>query len=209
MQRATLRVLLCTTTLLVAWSSGRTARADAISFSSWGDIGGTSGTPIGNFAINSTSGTLLGPGSFTLGSFQARDLPSGSGLTYTNMPFFIDVQFTPQGGGSSSVSELQVQGVLNGTVTGTTSSNVVASVTSIQSIGQNALPFPLTAVGVLGPQTLAPSGINGGVTALAGQITSGWNVPEPTPLAMAGLMAALGACRLASRRRAEARASAG
>src|SRR5262249_59445515 len=113
-------------------------------------------------------------------------------LTYHNLPFYIEVAFYPQGqngpvplGPSSS---LAIQGVLNGTVTGTSSSDVVATITSVQASGPGILPFPLDSFNILAPQTLAPSGINGGITPLIAQVAA---VPEPTPIPLIGLLSPL------------------
>jgi hypothetical protein len=163
-----------------------------------GDVGYPAGVPIGNFSFNATSGTLLGPGTFSLGTFVASPLPEGAGLTYNNLPFYITVWFNSQGPiNFSTSSELSIRGVLNGTVTGSMSSNVVATVTSMQSFGPDPLPFSLDSFNVLTPQTLAPSGINGGNTAFMAQLNA---IPEPGPLAMMGLLAGWAVLRLSLRR---------
>ena len=71
---------------------------------------------------------------------------------------------------------------------------MVATVTSIQSTGPNPLPFSLSSFNVLTPQTLAPSGVDVGTTNLAGQVTA-MSVPEPTTLAMLGILAGWAAYR--------------
>jgi hypothetical protein len=207
MRRSTVRWLPLLLTPLLALSFERIGRAERIDYTTFGDIGTTAGTPIGNFDFNPTSGTLLPPGVFTLGSFVARALPDGAGLTYTNMPFYINVMLQPQDTSGSGTpvrpSELSIQGVLNGKITGTLSSDVVATVTSVTQVGSIPPPFDLSAFGVLGPQTLAPSGINGGVTSLMGQVTSAGQpppIPEPTPLALMGILAVGAGLRMGIRR---------
>jgi hypothetical protein len=187
MRRLTTRWLPLLFTPLVALSFARTVRADPIPYSSSGEVGAHGGTSIGNFTLNATSGTLLGPGSLTLASFQAPTVPDGATLSFANMPFFINVEFQP-GGQTSDTSELSIHGELNGTLTGSTSSSVVATVTSVQSTGANSLPFTLDSFNVLAPQTLNPSGYNGGTTSLIGQVTA-LSTPEPTPLALLGILA--------------------
>jgi len=196
MRRSTTRWLPLLVTPLIALAFARTGRAAPIAYSTTGNIGTMAGVPIGSFNFNSASGTLLGPGIFSLGSFAARPLPDGAGLTYHNLPFYINVTFTPQGppGSGASVipSTLDIQGVLNGTITGTTSSDVVATVAKVTPTGTAALPFPVNTFNVLGPQTLAPSGINGGITSLMAQVSATPQppaIPEPTPLAMMGILA--------------------
>jgi hypothetical protein len=185
----------------------RTGQAGPIDYTTSGDIGTASGVPIGSFDFNSTSGTMLPPGVFSLGSFAARALPDGAGLTYHNLPFYIDVTLRPQGppGSGTSVmpSGLSISGMLNGTVTGTTSSDVVATVTSVTQAGSAPLPFSLSSFNVLGPQTLAPSGINGGITSLMGQVNGASPpppIPEPTPLALMGILAVGAGLRAGIRR---------
>jgi hypothetical protein len=200
MRRSSSRGLLVLLIPLIAPGLERTVRAEPMGYSSSGDIGNTSGEPIGNFAITPTSGTLSDRGTFELAIFQAEDLPSGAGLTYTNMPFYINVSVYPQATNwSVDPSGLSIQGVLNGTVTGSNASDVVATITSIESIGPNPLPFSLSSFSVLGPITLAPGGVDGGTTILMGQITD-QSVPEPTPLAMMALLAIGAGLRLGMRR---------
>jgi hypothetical protein len=185
---------------LIAPGLERTVEADPIGYLSSGGIGNASGTPIGNFAITPTNGTFLDPGTIALATFQAQDLPSGAGLTYTNMPFYVSVSFYPQPTNwSVDPSELSIQGVLNGTVTGSSASDVVATVTSIESTGPNPLPFSLSSLSIQTPLTLAPGGVDGGTTTLMGQITD-QSVPEPTPLAMMAMLAIGAGLRLGMRR---------
>jgi hypothetical protein len=187
MRRLTTPWLLLLVTPLIALSFARTVRADPISYSTSGEVGAEGSNPVGNYILDATSGTLLGSGSLALATFQAPTVPTGATLTFTNMPFFITVDFqsgTPKG----NTSALTIQGELNGTITSATSSNVVATATSIQSIGVNALPFSLSNFNVLTPQTLAPGGIDGGATTLIGQVTA-MSTPEPTPLALLGILA--------------------
>jgi hypothetical protein len=201
MRRLTTSWLPLVATPLIALAIAPTVRADPIPYTSYGDVGTQAGVPIGNFGFNYALGTLLMPGTFSLGSFQAQPLPDGAGLTYHNLPFFIDVTFYPQGqtgpGAYAASSDLSIQGVLNGTVTGTSFSDVVATITSVKAGGPGVLPFPLDSFNVLTPLTLAPSGINGGVTNLIAQVTA---VPEPTPLALMVVLTGLTALRSGIRR---------
>jgi hypothetical protein len=123
----------------------------------------------------------------------AQPVPDGLGLTYNNLPFYINVTVQPQG---QAASGLAIQGDLNGSIQGPTNSSVVATVTSIQPTGPGTLPFPVGAVNV-GPQALEPSGVNGGVTPFIGQVNM---VPEPSSLAVMGILAGWAAFRLGIRR---------
>jgi hypothetical protein len=192
-------------TPLIVLSLVRTGGADPIQYSTGGDVGNSVGVPIGNFAIQYMNSTLMTPGSFTVASFQAEALPNGASLTYTNMPFYVDVEFKSPQQSSNGFSEeafLNIQGVLNGTVTGSTSSNVEATVTStsLQFTGPNFLPFSASSITFLTPQTLAPSGINRGITPLIAQIALASPLPEPTPLVMMEVLAGWAAFRLVRRR---------
>ena len=104
MRRSTTRWLPLLVTPLIALAFARTGRAAPIAYSTTGNIGTMAGVPIGSFNFNSTSGTLVGPGIFSLGSFAARPLPEGAGLTYHNLPFYINVTFTPAATGSRSAT---------------------------------------------------------------------------------------------------------
>ena len=83
----------------------------------------------------------------------------------------------------------------------------MATITSVESTGPNPLPFSLSSFNVLTPQTLAPSGIDGGTTSLIGQVSS-MSIPEPTPLAMIGFLAGWAAYRRFLRRGLRRRADA-
>src|SRR5262249_41468120 len=153
MRRLTMRWLPVLLTLLIALSFERTGRAAPIPYTTSGTVGATAGVPIGNFDFVPASGTLLLPGAFSLGRFSARPLQDGASLTFHDMPYYIDVTITsPASTGSGSpdvTSGLMIQGLLNGTVTGTSSSDVLATVTSVTSIGAAPLPFPLDSFHVL------------------------------------------------------------
>ena len=200
MRRLTTLWLPLLMTPLIALSFARTVRADPISYaySSSGDVGSAASNPVGNFTLNAINGSLLGPGSLELATFQAPTVPTGATLTFTNMPFFISVDFHSDSQ-NSNTSDLTIQGVINGSITGTTSADVVATATSIQATGMNALPFSLGSFNVMTPQTLAPSGIDGGMTTLIGQV-SAMAVPEPTALAFLGILAVGAALRSGIRR---------
>ena len=192
MRRLTTHWLTLLLTSLLALSFARTVRADPIPYTSMGAVGAAGGNPVGNFTLDATNGALFGPGSLELATFQAPAVPIGATLTFTDMPFYINVDFYPANQTPplplADLSQVTIHGELNGTLTGTTSSNVVATVTSVQNTGPLALPFSLGSFNVLSPQTLDPSGYNGGTTTLIGQVTT-LATPEPTPLALLGILA--------------------
>jgi hypothetical protein len=133
-----------------------------------------------------------------LGSLAAQALPTGLGLTYEHLPFEIDATFQTQGSSGPETSTLKLQGEINGAIMGTTSSTAVATVTSVQATGPDALPFPVSSFD-FSPQAIAASGVNGGTTPLTGQVSS---IPEPTPLAIVALLAGWAAFRSRARRQA-------
>jgi hypothetical protein len=190
MRRLTSRWLPLLFTPLIALGFARTVRADPIPYTSSGAVGALGadgGSSVGNFSINATNGALFGPGSLQLATFQAPAVPDGATLTFNDMPFYINVDFHPDGQTNDN-DQLTIHGEINGTLTGGTSSSVVATVTSVQSTGTNPLPFSLGNFNALAPQTLAPSGYSGGATTLIGQVTA-LSTPEPTPLALVGILA--------------------
>jgi hypothetical protein len=114
------------------------------------------------------------------------------------VPFGINVTFQTQGSSGMESSGLSLQGEINGAIMGNQSSTAVATITSVQATGPDTLPFPVSSFN-FGPQAIEPSGINGGITPLMGQITSA-AVPEPTPLAFLGILAGWAALRSRLRR---------
>jgi hypothetical protein len=154
------------------------------------------------------------PGTLSLGNFDVASLPATEALTANDTPFHIIVNMglqPPQNGSQSWVtSQLEVDGVLNGTITGNTQSSMVATVTSVHQLGNGTLPFPLSDFQVLGPVTLTPYDqnpvkwpSNGGPfvyslsSELTAQVIPASSVPEPTTLAVL----AVGAAGYALRRR--------
>jgi PEP-CTERM motif len=181
------------------------AGAGPISYQTQGDIfpwkygdGGSSGitgTNVINFQ-NLSAGTLSAPGALPLGQFVVNPLPDGQSTTYNNAAFLITLntnlggQPVPAGSNDAPFSSVQLYGVLNGTVTGSGQSSVVAHVMSITpnspiSDPENPktpildLPFPLSALTADQSVTLGPSSVAGGVTPFSASLSV---VPEPSSL---------------------------
>ncbi len=189
-------------TPVLALTLETTGRAAPITYTTAGWIGTQSGSSDTYLSYNPTSGTLLAPGTLSLGSIAAQPIPNGLGMTYNQLPFDITVTFQPQGSSDLESSSLNLQGVINGAMMGSTSSTAVATLTSVQSTGPGTLPFPISAFD-LGPQSISPSGLNGGITSLTAEVTSA-AVPEPNPLAIMGILAGWAALRSRSRVRGQA-----
>lgn len=162
---------------------------------------GTPWAPVGTVWFNDTQPTaLIAPGTISLGQFETNPLPPGASLTFQNMPFYVDVMIY-KGPVPSSAVELQVNGMLNGTLTGSTGSTLTATLSSVQQLWGSPLPFSLSNFHVELPQLVAPSGVNGGTTGLYAYISQPLNTPEPTSCAVFALTAGAGLCWIRRRGR--------
>ena len=179
--------------------------------------GGTGGALMFTGASHATNAVSL-PGTFSLGNFDVASMPGTEALTAKDTPFHVIVDFglqPPQGNPQSWVtSKLEVDGVINGTITGNTQSSMVATVTSVHQLGTGTLPFPLSDFQVLGPVTLTPYDLNpvkwpanGGPflyslsSQLSGQVSPTASVPEPATWAVLCVGIAGYAARKWSRRK--------
>lgn len=153
-----------------------------------GSIGmtGITGPNVISF-VPEASGAFTSPSAFSLGTFVVGYLPPGQTTTYDHTPFSItyaalrvnDAEPDP------NQSPITVTGFLNGTVTGPTQSDVVATFSPV------ANPTFLTGdyinkLSVLDPQvSLVPSTTNGGRTTAQAHIqVSAKPIPEPTTIAL-------------------------
>ncbi len=170
---------------------GSAAGADTImSFSTSGAVDSTGVTGPGVISFDSVaSGAFNAPSSFSLGSFQVAGLPPGQSTTYTNTPFHITyVTNMINGDAPGSVNNpLVVSGVLNGTITGSSQSDVVATFSPISTptfaVGnyENTLSISETAL------SLVPSTTNGGLTTAQASLTTleiTHGIPEPSTMAL-------------------------
>jgi hypothetical protein len=195
---------------------GTDALADPIitqefTYQVWGDVGTQAGAPIGNFDFKgapfythhwgSLGGQFAAPGSFPLGEFIARPLPAGASLTYSDLPFYLQLNVAPAGTDALLGGQIDIQGVLNGTVTASTSSTVVASITSVTASGP--LPFPLADFRIDAPQALSLAHRTL-LTADVMDLPSPAPIPEPSGWLIAAVLATaavLGRARRRSRER--------
>ncbi len=169
-----------------------------------GDSPSVVDNPVSYSGTGATANPVLFPGSFSLGSFVVPQLASNVSVTETNTPFHIDVYFSenpPQGVWPWNTSSLGINGVLDGTLTGSTGSTLIATMTSVTGEGPGPLPFPISAFQTNVPQAVAPFNLaswtyyNGsqyvGVTApLIAGVSELYPVPEPTAVPLLSLVLA-------------------
>ena len=142
------------------------------------------GTP-GITFVPASGGSFLAPSSLSLGSFMASALPDGQTTTYANTPF--SLAFNADGINGSPVTPnetpVTISGVLNGTLTGSNQSSVVATFNSIDKptfqtgLYSNSLGVPSSSMLVV------PSTSNGGMSSIQASFTTtatGAPVPEPS-----------------------------
>ena len=175
--------------VVLAASSGR---ADAImNYTTSGSIdsGGVSGPGVISFIPVSTN-QFNAPSAFSLGDFQVAALPDGQTTTYTNTPFHITYLANTVNGQAPNPNQtpIQVSGVLNGTVTGSNQSSVVATFDPISNSTFLTGQYSNT-IGILdSPLSLVPSTTNNGQTSAQATLDTqfqGTNpIPEPTSIAL-------------------------
>ncbi|MFO0959622.1 MAG: PEP-CTERM sorting domain-containing protein [Isosphaeraceae bacterium] len=166
-----------------------------------------------------TYGQMTAPGSFALGAFKntTNQLADGETFTFDHVPFEVGLYLMSPGynpgTNPNSVSEMyMVRGVLNGSLTGTDRSNLVATVDSVAldrggiltgeesyfpsgtNVGRLINPSGLSFM----PQTIIAAGLNGGTsyTTLVGTLAPGsilyGAVPEPTSVLIFGIVGVAG-----------------
>lgn len=120
-------------------------------------------SPIQGGAIGQTLTPLMLPGTIQLPYFTIDSQGPTQTVTETNTPFHIQVFLSmtqPAGAWPWYTSELQIDGVLNGTLYGNSRSDVTATVTGVHQVGPGTLPFPIDAFHVDAPQVLTPYDLN-------------------------------------------------
>jgi hypothetical protein len=154
------------------------------------DPDGVNGTPVISFNSVS-SGAYTAPSSFSLGEFLVAALPDGNTTTYTNTPFHITYVTHKVDGNVPDVNGTPVvmSGVLNGTITDGSQSNVVATFDPTGPAPFQTGDFTNTLNVVDQSLSLVPSSTNGGrTTAQAQMIVQGVvpppAIPEPTTIAV-------------------------
>ena len=162
---------------------------DSMNYATSGSVGltGITGPNVISF-IPEVSGAFTTPSAFSLGSFVVGYLPSGVATNYNNTPFSITYSALNVDGANPSPNEtpVTVSGFLNGTVTGPSQSDVVATFNPITHNTFLTGSY-INNLSVLDPQvSLVPSTTNGGRTTAQAHISvsPGPPVPEPTTIAL-------------------------
>lgn len=145
----------------------------------------------------SSANSFVTPTSFSLGGFRVGALPEGQMTTYADTPF--SITFVPQtiNGDpvSASATPTVLSGVLNGTVSGSGQSDLVATFKPTgNSTDPTAQFFTTTTengkfantLRILSDKVaLVPSTSYGGFSSVQGQVLStGSPIPEPTTIAL-------------------------
>ncbi len=162
------------------------------------DSEGVVGNPVIGF--NSVSSdAFTAPSAFSLGEFQVAGLPDGSSTSYTDTPFSITYLVNKVDGSVPSINQspITIKGVLNGSVSSSSQSDVVAtfdpaSIAAFQTGSYlNTLKIKDNAL------SLVPSSTNSGRTTAQARIivqsVTPPPVPEPTSIAIF-LTAIVGLC---------------
>jgi hypothetical protein len=179
---------------LFAWASAG-ARADGLlTYSTSGFVSGTSGVT-GTNAItyeSITNATVDTTSNLPLGAFQVAKLTGDSTTTtYKDTPFSFTVLPSAFNGTTlSDFTPLTVTGVLNGTLSGDSKSNVIATINPIPSDTFKLGDATSTLAGLPNQLLLVPASA-GGTTTLEGAIATVGSVnnpqapvPEPSTIAL-------------------------
>lgn len=143
---------------------------------------GVTGAPVIGFNSVAT-GSFTAPSSFSLGSFQVAPLDDGVSTTYVDTPFSITlgIQKTDDYVPTPNETPIIITGKLNGTVSGKSQSDVVATFNPI-SYGPFQTGNFLNTLSVLDASvSLVPSTTNNGQTTAQARIVV-TAVPEPATM---------------------------
>ena len=199
--------LFATLALIASYAPQASASTvQSYSYSTYGNIAEVSGaTPVTFSGVTGNSNSLTTPGTFSLGQFVTNPLPSSGTVTYNNTPFTVNLWVTDlhvpgqlYPGALLANSDYTVSGMLNGSVTGTGASTMVATVTSITGADYGTMgspPFPISSL-IVAPQGItAPNGSTMGFTTLTAQVATPTAIslpaPAPEPTSVAAFAAAI------------------
>jgi hypothetical protein len=163
-----------------------------LTYSTSGFVAGTSGVTGTNVISYGAIGvaTVNTGSNLALGEFQVAPLTGTQSTTYDNTPFsFTLIPSAYNGAPLSDFSPLTVTGVLNGTETGNSQSNVIATINPIANDTFQLGSATSTLAGLPSQVLLVPNSA-GGVTTLEGAINTVGTVnptapvPEPSTIAL-------------------------
>jgi hypothetical protein len=203
MWRMISRLVPATLTATLAFIGLTAPEADAsavqsFSYTTDGTVANQSGVAPISF-IGTGPQTFTTPGTFALGQFEAANiLPASATLTYNNTPFTIDLNVPSATG--TGIYTFVISGFLNGSITGSGTSDMVATVSSITGVPSDSNgtmttpPFSASEIQINVPQGItAPNALTGttGFTTLFAQVSPGLGgaapAPEPTSIAVFGV----------------------
>lgn len=177
-------------------AAGEQVYSTSFSMGDSGITSSTSSTPSNVISyVPTASYSYNGTTAISLGQFQVATLAAGQSTTYTNTPF--SITYNPVSFGTmdypSSTNPTVITGMLNGTVTGSTS-DVLASFTGISNpafASPDGTTLSTISIADNPLHLVAPSA--GGITSVQALVSStspspagtgGTNTPEPTTLAI-------------------------
>jgi hypothetical protein len=192
------------------------ARSSTIVYGTAGVVlpfGGQTGPSAVTFTGVPNGAQFTDSSTFSLGTFQVTPPADGSTSSYNNTPFLIQLSGNQVGVANPAITVLNsilIYGRLNGSVSDTSPSSIVATIDAIQPgiVPLNPpgsfnftqlLPFDPSALKVATNTLLSSDG--SGATTLTALVD---NTPEPGTLAIFGAIAALGVLRHRSRTPARA-----
>jgi hypothetical protein len=154
---------------------------------------GVSGTNVISF-VPITNSQVSATSNIPLGYFQVAAEPTGQSTTYTNTPFSINfIPGTVAGETPTSSSPITITGVVNGTITGSNQSSVVATFNTVSGVSNLAAASGTFSSTLTIPQgsmlPLVPSSAGSGATTVEGMISTALSpnneVPAPEPSTIA------------------------
>ena len=174
--------------LAISGTVSASARAGAIVYNTSGLVGSTglTGTNAISFAPVSNN-SFAAPSTLSLGTFVVAALPAGQTTTYNHTPFAVTFAVSTVDGLSvlSTPPELTVTGFLNGKLTGSNLSTVIAVFNPIANPLIKIGPDFYVDLSLPSPQrTLVPSSTFGGQSSAEAFVLLTHTVPEPTAIAL-------------------------